>query len=169
MRGEARRLRRVLKRNGEEASDRLLRLLHKQRARLPLVFEELLNTLAPAESIALSETELIALARGCYRNRRIPSQPDAAPQDIAELHETRKRAKLARYLAESAPGSALAARRLAARFAALQQAGGEWHDWLILTEFAATELGASAQLPRRFSARADRALRAFQRRLRYKI
>lgn len=169
LRGETRRLRRVLKRNGEEAAERLLRLLHKQRARLPLVFQELLNALAAAESIALSETELIALARDCYRNRRIPSQPDAAPQDIAELHETRKRAKLARYLAESAPESALAARRLAARFAALQQAGGEWHDWLILQGVAAQELGDSAILPRHFAAQANRALQEFQRRLRYKI
>jgi len=169
LRSEARRLRRALKRKGEEAADHLLRLLRKQRARLPLVFQELLDALAPAQSIALSEAELIALARGCYRNRRVPRLPDAAPQNTAELHETRKRAKLARYLAESAPQSFPEAHRLAAQFAALQQAGGEWHDWLVLAEAAAGELGPSAQLPRRFAARANRARRAFQRRLRYKI
>jgi CHAD domain-containing protein len=169
LRREARRLRRALKRKGDEAADRLLRLLHKQRARLPLVFRELLDALAPAQSIALSEAEMIALARDCFQTRREPRLPDAAPQNTAELHETRKRAKLARYLAESAPLSFLEAHRIAARFAALQQAGGEWHDWLILSESAAAELGASAQLPRRFAARANRARRAFQRRLRYKI
>ena len=35
----------ALKRKGEEAADRLLRLLRKQRARLPLVFQELLYVL----------------------------------------------------------------------------------------------------------------------------
>ena len=166
---EARRLRRSLKRNGEDASGRLQRLLHKQRARLPLVFQKMLDALAPAQSVALSEAELIALARKCFQNRREPSLPDAVPQDTAELHEIRKRAKLARYLAESAPQSFAEAHRFAARFAALQQAGGEWHDWLILSKFAADELGDAAILPERFASRASRARRAFQRRLRYKI
>ena len=169
LRREARRLRRVLKRNGEEAADRLLRLLRKQHVRLPIVFGELLDALAPAGSIALNEVELIALARNCYRNRRLPCLPDATPQEPAELHETRKRAKLARYLAESAPQTFLQARHLAARFEALQQAGGEWHDWLILAEVAAVELGDSAMLPQRFTAHANRALGEFQRLLRYKI
>jgi len=169
MRREARRLRRVLKRTGEDAADRLLRLLRKQRARLPIVFAELLDALAPAGPVALNEAELIALARDCYRNRRIPSLPDAAPQGPAELHQIRKRAKLARYLAESAPQNFLQARRLAASFEALQQAGGEWHDWFILAGAAAAELGASAILPQRFAEHANRARRKFQRQLRYKI
>jgi CHAD domain-containing protein len=169
LRREARRLRRVLKHNGEQAADRLLRLLHKQRARLPIVFAELLDALAPAGSVALREAELIALARDCFRKRRVPSLPDTAPQGPAELHQIRKRAKLARYLAESAPQSFLEAHQLAARFEALQQAGGEWHDWLILAEAATVELGNSAMLPRRFADHAERALQEFQRRLRYKI
>jgi CHAD domain-containing protein len=166
---EARHLRRALKCKGEKASDRLLRLLHKQRAQLPLVFKELLNALTPVDSIALSETELIALARDCFRNRRALHLPDAASQKTAELHEIRKRAKLARYLAESVPPSFLQSRRIAARFAALQQAGGEWHDWLLLAEFAARELGPSAELSRSFAEHASRSLHSFQRRLRYKI
>jgi CHAD domain-containing protein len=166
---EARRLRRMLKRNGKEAAERLLRLLHKQRARLPLAFQKLLDALVPAESIALSETELIALARDCYRNRREPSLQEEPPQDTAELHKIRKRAKLARYLAESAPQSFLEAQQLAAQFATLQQAGGEWHDWTILKEVAIAELGDAALLPRRFAEHANRALRAFQRQLRYRI
>ena len=169
LRSEARLLRRALKRNGEEAADHLQRLLHKQRARLPLLFQELLDALAPAESVALSEAQMIALTRNCFQNRREPSLPDAGPQDTAELHEIRKRAKLARYLAESAPQSFTEAHRLAARFAVLQQVGGEWHDWLILSEFTADELGALAVLSRRFAAHSSRARRAFQRRLRYKI
>jgi CHAD domain-containing protein len=169
LRSEARRLSRALKRNAEEASSRLQRLLHKQRAALPLVIQELLDALAPAQLIALNEAEMIALARNCFRNRREPRLPDAAPQEPAELHEIRKRAKLARYLAESAPQSFLQTHRLAAKFEVLQQAGGEWHDWLILQGVAAQELGDSAILPRHFAAQANRALQEFQRRLRYKI
>ncbi|MDR3745886.1 MAG: CHAD domain-containing protein [Acidobacteriaceae bacterium] len=170
LRSEARHLLSPLKRKAEKAEDHLLRLLHKQQARLTLVFEELLKALAPAQSIALSESELIALTRACYRNRHV-SQPSAAahPETTEELHEIRKRAKLARYLAESAPQSFLKAHRLAARFTVLQQAGGLWHDWLILAEFATVELGASAQLSLRFAAHADATRRAFQCRLRYKI
>ena len=169
LRREARRLRRVLKRNGEEAADRLLRLLHKQRARLSIAFAELLDALAPAGPVALNEAELIALARDCFLNRRAPSLPDAAPQGSKELHRIRKRAKLARYLAESAPQSFLEAHRVAASFESMQQAGGEWHDWLILSEFAADELGNAAILPRRFAAHANHALQEFRRRLCYKI
>ena len=92
-----------------------------------------------------------------------PAPP--APDDTAQLHELRKRAKLARYLAESAPRSAVAAQRLAKQFATLQQAGGEWHDWLVLAQVAAGELGPSATLSQRFAAHADHALHAFRRRL----
>ena len=165
LRKEARRLRSALSRKRDEKADHLLQLLHKQRARLPLVFEELLDTLAPADSITLSEAKLTELVLERYgRARQTP-----APEDTAQLHEIRKRAKLARYLAESAPESAIAAHRLAMRFGDLQQAGGEWHDWLILGQVAADELGDTAQLPQRFAAHAERALRNFRRCLRHKI
>jgi CHAD domain-containing protein len=143
-------------------------LLHKQHARLPLAFGELLATLAPAESMALSESQLIELVLAHYGSLHQP-EPTAATGETAQLHELRKRAKLARYLAESAPKSATAARRLAAQFESLQQAGGEWHDWLILAEVAADELGDSAKLPQRFIAHTETALDTFKRRLGEKI
>jgi len=166
LRQQARHLRRSLKHKRDEAEAHLLRLLHKQRTRLPLAFEELLDTLAPAESITLTEPQLTALVRDWYTNHRDPAP---TPQQTAELHEIRKRAKLARYLAESAPASAAAAHRLAARFENLQQAGGKWHDLLILAEVAAHELGDTAQLPQRFAAQTHSALRTFKRQLSYKM
>lgn len=162
---EARRLRRILNRRRDNAADRLQQLLHKQHARLPLAFGELLATLAPAESMALGEEQLVELILARYGKIQEPGTSPAAPDDIIQLHEIRKRAKLARYLAESAPKSARAVRRLGAQFEALQQAGGEWHDWLILAEVAAGELGDSAKLPQRFAAHAERALRNFKHRL----
>jgi CHAD domain-containing protein len=139
-------------------------LLHKQHARLPLAFGELLATLAPAESMALSEPRLIELILARYgSNHQTETPAPPVPDDTAQLHELRKRAKLARYLAESAPKSAVAAQRLAGQFAILQQAGGEWHDWLVLAQVAAGELGPSAKLVQRFAAHADHALLAFRR------
>jgi CHAD domain-containing protein len=163
LRKEARHLLRELKHERSHAADHLQQLLQKQHARIPHIFEELLTTLAPASSLSLSEADLIALARDVYRNHR---EPAPVPHDTAALHEIRKRAKLARYLAESAPPSATAAHRLAVRLERLQQAGGEWHDWLLLADLAAAELGDEATLPRIFAAHAQRALHAFQRRLR---
>jgi CHAD domain-containing protein len=169
LREQARHLRRALHHKRDEAEDHLLRLLRKRATQLTLVFEELLDTLAPAESFTLSEAQLTTLVRDWYTNHREPHTAAPVSQHAAELHEMRKRAKLARYLAESAPESATAAHRLAARFEKLQQAGGEWHDWLILSEVAAHKLGDSAQLPQRFAAHANHALRTFKRRLRYKM
>ena len=148
----------------DNAADRLEQLLHKHHARLPLAFgEELLATLAPAESITLSEAQLIELILARYGNLQAAAPSAAVPGTIAQLHEIRKRAKLARYLAESAPRSATAARRLAAQFERLQQAGGEWHDWLVLAQVANGELSPSGQkLPQRFAAHAAHALGTFR-------
>jgi len=162
-RAEARKLMRKLKQEREEEVGQLLRLLHRKNKRLPRILEEVLATMRSAGPVKLSQSQLIALVRGWYQQA---GGRDAPTNDVAGLHDARKRAKLARYLAESAPPSALAARRLAARFAAVQRAGGEWHDWLVLTETASGELGDSAELPRRFAAYADRALLVFQRRIR---
>lgn len=169
IRAEARRLRRELKYKREQEADHLLRLLHKQQARLPIVFEKLLAALAPADSITLSEATLTALVRDWYQQRSDHPHSDSAPQDADDFHEIRKRAKLARYLAESAPKSAPVARQLAAQFESLQQAGGQWHDWLLLAEVSASKLGGSAKLPQIFSAKTNRALENFKRRLHHKI
>ena len=164
IRVEARRLRRALNRDRDHAASHLQQLLRKQHARLPLAFGELLATLAPAESMALSEPRLIELILARYgSNHQTETPAPPVPDDTAQLHELRKRAKLARYLAESAPKSAVAAQRLAGQFAILQQAGGEWHDWLVLAQVAAGELGPSAKLSQRFAAHADHALLAFRR------
>jgi CHAD domain-containing protein len=81
----------------------------------------------------------------------------------------RKRAKLARYMVEPAPKPAIRpsanAQRLASRFQALQQTGGEWHDLLQLRKLSAKRLGKSSQLAQHFVERSDKARRAFKRRL----
>lgn len=169
LRKEARHLRRELKQRRDTEAGHLLDMLQKQRSKLPIIFEKLLDALAPAESLTLTEARLTSLVRDWYA-QHCGNQPSASPpQEPARLHQIRKHAKLARYLAESAPQSATNAHRLAAHFDNLQQAGGEWHDWLLLADIAAGELGKSAQLPDLFTAHADRSLDLYKRRLRHKM
>lgn len=171
IRDEARRLCYHLERSRDKKAEALLQLLKEQSKRIPLIFSELLDALSSARDATLTEDKLVELVRDWYGRCDVPDA--AALTDPEQFHSIRKRAKLARYMAESnsqrAPQSriqsASQARRLAAHFEAIQQAGGTWHDWLQLAETAKKELGKSAQLPRRFTARAQRALLAYKRKL----
>ncbi|HTB96455.1 MAG TPA: CHAD domain-containing protein [Terracidiphilus sp.] len=58
------------------------------------------------------------------------------------LHEFRKRAKTARYLAEISQSSDAMAKAQAALLKKIQNKVGIWHDWLTLAEIAESELGA---------------------------
>lgn len=163
LRKEAKALRRDLKHKRNHLARELLDLLQKHRLQLPLAVEDLLDALAPAQSLSLSAARLTALVEHWYAH---PSGHPAVSDETTHLHGIRKRAKLARYLAESAPKSARAARRLAAHFEKLQEAGGKWHDWLLLRDLSIAELGDSATLPRRFATHAQQSLQTFRRQLR---
>jgi len=165
LRKEASQLRSNLKRKRDGEADDLRRLLKKHQSALPITFQKLLDVLAPAESLTLTELQLTGLVQDWYTSQTA-HPPSAAPlQNEDQLHEIRKQAKLARYLAESAPKSAVRAQRLAAKLEDLQEAGGHWHDWLLLAKISSKELGKSAKLPARFAAHADRSLAAYKRRL----
>jgi CHAD domain-containing protein len=159
---QSRDLRRDLKHQREDAAEALLQLLHKRQAPFAVTFESLLEVLAPATSFALTQSQLIALIRRWFRQA---ASAASDPHDPEQLHELRKRAKLARYLAESAPEAATAAHRMATRFNTLQQAGGSWHDWDMLARTASAQLGHSAELHQRFASQARAALRDYRRHL----
>jgi CHAD domain-containing protein len=161
-RKQSRALRRDLKHQREDAAGALLELLHKRQALFAVTFESLLDALAPATSFALTQAQLITLIRRWFRQA---ASAASDPHDPEQLHELRKRAKLARYLAESAPEAATAAQRMATRFGTLQQAGGSWHDWDMLARTASAQLGPSAELHRRFASQARVALRDYRRHL----
>jgi CHAD domain-containing protein len=174
MRKQSRQLRRELKLKREKHANHLLHLLRKHEADLPLRFEKLMEALAPAQSLTLSEAELTSLALKWFQEKsgwsqnghHSPVDLHGAPRDFQQLHDIRKRAKSARYIAESAPESAKTARGLAARFEKLQQAGGDWHDFLLLSGIAADRLGESARLPQTLHRKAERTLHVFERQLR---
>lgn len=163
VRKDARQLRQDLKRWREKHADELVELLNQQKTNLPLAFKDLFDSLEAAGSFAITEADLTSRVRAWYSQNIPESAPDL--DDIEHLHDIRKQAKLARYLAESAPESAARARRLASQFEDLQEAGGQWHDWLLLSEIARTNLGNSAELPKRYAARAEKCLRSFERRI----
>ena len=152
----------------ESRADALASLLKKERKELPRALQRLSAALEPAQEMAITEKKLISLIESWYARCGSVKNLQSAP-DIDALHTARKRAKLARYMAEGAipSGSPSAKRvvRLADRFGALQHVGGTWHDLFQLRDAAAKEFGDSSLLVRRLSARTDRALRTFKQQL----
>jgi CHAD domain-containing protein len=151
---EADRLRSLFKRQRKRAAEELAAAIDKHQGRLTRALEDLLQALSPVESLAVPTACLAQLILDWYARHA----PATARQNHRQLHDTRKAAKLARYLAESAPST----RTLARTFESLQQSGGNWHDWLTLSNIAQHELGASSPLAEHFSRRCQRSLATYQ-------
>ncbi len=64
--------------------------------------------------------------------------------DATNLHDFRKGAKKARYVAELAAQGDAQARQVGETLKKLQDEIGDWHDWLVLAEEAHTALGGGA-------------------------
>ena len=64
--------------------------------------------------------------------------------DASNLHDFRKGAKKARYVAELAAQGDAQAKQIAETLKKLQDEIGDWHDWLVLAEEAHTALGDQA-------------------------
>lgn len=153
---EVEQLRSMFKRQRRRQANRLLNTIDKHQPRLTLSLEALLEALAPAEPLTLSASRLTQLTLHWY----IHNTP-ATPEDSDQLHAVRKSAKLARYMAESSEST----KKLSQTFEALQQSGGEWHDWLTLSEISHRELGASSPLTQSFAHHCKRSLADYQRHL----
>lgn len=153
---EASQLRSLFKHQRKKAARKLLDTLHIQQGKLTRALEDLLEALAPAESLTIPAEQLAALAFDWYTH----NAPAVAKQDHRQLHSTRKAAKLARYISESATSAAT--RRLARTFESLQQSGGNWHDWLTLSGIAHKKLGDASRLAQIFTRRCERSLAKYQ-------
>lgn len=166
---EARHLRKMFKRQREHEADDLLDAFDRYQPKLTRALEGLLDALGPAEDLTVSAPQLIQLTLHWYRHN-IPVTP---PQDADQLHAVRKFAKLARYMAESASPAQKSAKsnaadaiaQLARTFESFQQSGGDWHDWLTLSQIAGREFGSSSQLTRSFIGQCETSLAAYQRQL----
>jgi CHAD domain-containing protein len=80
--------------------------------------------------------EALSVAQTMLKDVIRPSGP--VSEDV--LHQHRGVIKRARYVAEFAPKSAKAAQFIS-QLKRLQDAVGSWHDWLTLTQTAASQLG----------------------------
>lgn len=67
--------------------------------------------------------------------------------DASNLHDFRKGAKKARYVAELAAQGDAHAKQVGETLKKLQDEIGDWHDWLVLAEEAHTALGEQATEP----------------------
>jgi CHAD domain-containing protein len=152
----------------DKAAAKLLKELHRHQADAAVLLEELLDALKPNETLALAPAQLITLARDWFTDNA-PPEPENDPDDPDHLHALRKNAKLARYIAENAPKSAKTPRRLAAAFESVQEAGGHWHDWLVLAGIASDRLGSGSPLTKAFTHRCHLALGIYRRHLREAI
>lgn len=81
-----------------------------------------------------------------------------------DLHTVRKLAKLCRYMLESA-GRGTTAQQPAEQFEALQEAGGRWHDWLLLQQLSEDFHGRKAELTQRYYVHAEACLADYYLRL----
>lgn len=136
---EAASLRRRLKHQRIDRIAILIETVCRHHEKISLAIERLLMALRPVERMELPASKLIALTQRWYARR----YNTAVSRD--ELHATRKTAKLARYMLESAPNSILA-KRTAKKLEEIQHRGGQWHDWLQLTAAAASTLGKEHRL-----------------------
>jgi len=116
---------------------KLLKLLRKRQKKISNRVESLLAALESAEGLKLSATELLRLVEREFHSTHALIIRNPSDE---HLHSIRKAAKLARYQAELAPRS-LVAKRTAKFYKSIQEAGGNWHDWMELTASACDELG----------------------------
>lgn len=153
----------------EHAAARLTKTLTGHQADIAGALEDLRKALKPALTLKLPATELLELVERDFRKLAGLDEPGSARpkkrkraashrrrlQDDEFLHELRKTAKSVRYMAEAAPQSRRAA-ALARDYEALQESGGQWHDWLELARDAKSLLGPKHALTKLFKERRDR-------------
>jgi CHAD domain-containing protein len=158
-RRDARTMAMLRKQRREEAVEELLKQLEKRQAKLANALEALLEALESAAHLELAATEVLAMAERQFRNTR---ELKVEEPTTDQLHTLRKTAKVARYVAENAPDSRRV-KQTAKQYESLQQAGGEWHDWMELAKDAKEELGLHHALVGAFGRKCERRLNRFQK------
>ena len=165
---EAEILRDSLGKARKRAADRLQKLVRESQVKTASRAEKLLKMLEENEGTTLTAEALSASVEALFQDEkpqvadRKRADGDELPQLAEEqLHHLRKRAKAARYLAETMPASATLG-ATARRFEALQEAGGQWHDALALARTAKHLLGRKHELTQWIQGRRDRYLQEYR-------
>jgi CHAD domain-containing protein len=152
---DARRLHRWLKRQRDNEAAELHKMLQRTRAKVFLTLDRLYEALHSDERFSLSATQLVALTQAWFARHCRPNDT------IEHLHATRKAAKLARYMVETARGSTTAT-KIAKSLEDIQRAGGQWHDWIQLVGIAIDKLGKRHPLAESFKGQCDLSLRGYR-------
>ncbi|SEB69340.1 CHAD domain-containing protein [Terriglobus roseus] len=179
MRRQAKQLRKHLDEAREHEAQKLQIILQAEEHKLAANLRALEKVLKPAESSTAPPTALsshvqhwfalqtaLLLKRAKKKGETAKDSLRIAIEGLDEdgLHAVRKAAKLCRYMAESAP-EGTAVRGLAERFESMQEAGGRWHDWLLLEQLAHHFHGKGAELTERYAKHRDSALADYHLRL----
>lgn len=161
---EAGHLRGALERKREERAAGLSEGMDKHSAKLTRRMEKLLKALAPVEDQSIAPARLQQAVREFYQARAAEAQAGAD-----RLHDQRKAAKLARYMAETAKTPEgwvdRGVAEWAKKFESLQKSGGEWHDLFTLARIARRSLGRGSALAVYLKAQRAQALSAYERQL----
>lgn len=178
VRREAKALRKHLLHTRDVEAAKLMAVLQAQQEKLAAALSALEKAMKPASVPAIDPEQMasriqrwfVAETKRLLASERKSGKSTATLKlrlrqlDEDDLHTLRKAAKLCRYMAESAPeGSHL--RTLAEQFEAVQEAGGKWHDWLLLAQLSKGFHGKKAELTRRYTQHSEQALAAYYRTL----
>jgi CHAD domain-containing protein len=155
---ESRRLRRLLKHQRDDQAVILLDYARRAHGDVSLALESLTTSLRSVEQFDLPISELVVRTKRWFARRYSP------PVSQNQLHTTRKLAKLARYMLESAQNS-VTAQRMAKKFEDIQHKGGQWHDWLQLAATASDMLEPTHPLIKLYEQERDVKLRRYRKAL----
>lgn len=178
VRKQAKALRKHLLHTRKVEAETLIAVLHRQQEKLAASLRTLEQAMKPASGPGIAPQhmgehiqqwfagEMGRLLQPEKHQRKVKTslQRRVAQLDEERLHDLRKAAKLCRYMAESAPeGSPV--RAMAEQFETVQEAGGKWHDWLLLAQLSRGYHGKHALLTARYEQHRAAALRDYQSQL----
>jgi CHAD domain-containing protein len=139
----------------EQQADDLDVWLKRKRSELANGFRAQAEDMASKLDKRMDELEAALKTRRVRRTRKKPAGVVALDSfarlasemqvlDASNLHDFRKGAKKARYVAELAAQGDAQAKQVGETLKKLQDEIGDWHDWLVLAEEAHTALGDGA-------------------------
>ncbi len=166
VRQQAKKLRKKLSHTRDGEAAKLIEVLQAEQQKLAAALRALEQAMKPASTPAVEPDVMLEHIEHWFTKQSLQELPargrttlkTTIPRlDENALHSFRKAAKLCRYMAESAPeGSPVLSK--AADFESLQEAGGKWHDSLLLARLSRGFHGKKAELTQRFGQHSEEAL-----------
>ena len=161
-------LRDHLGRKREKAATALTKLVARRQVKTARAAEKLMAVLDPATGFALQGADVLHDAEAVLDRGGPLNAGDIAALGKKDLHNVRKAAKAARYVAESGrkdPALSKAARA----FEALQDAGGQWHDALELARLSRRCFGKKHPLTAFYREECGSKLQAYREALKARV